>query len=88
MLLGCTHYPFLARTISDVLGRDVVLVDSADETAFSVRAMLDELALRPPDAATPALHRWYSSGDVDWFRRLGSQLLGPELDLVEAITWA
>jgi glutamate racemase len=88
LLLGCTHYPFLARTINDVLGRDVVLVDSADETAFSVSGMLDDLALRPPDAATPVTRRWYSSGDVDWFRRLGSQLLGPELDLVEAITWA
>ena len=87
LLLGCTHYPFLARTISDVLGRDVVLVDSADETAFSVRSMLDGLAPRPVDATMPATHRWYSSGDIDWFRRLGSQLLGPELDLVEAIAW-
>ena len=87
LLLGCTHYPFLARTISDVLGRDVVLVDSADETAFSVRSMLDGLDLRPSDAGVPAVHRWYSSGDVEWFRRLGSQLLGPELDLVEAIAW-
>ncbi len=87
LLLGCTHYPFLARTISDVLGRDVVLVDSADETAFSVREMLGGLAPRPVDATMPATHRWYSSGDIDWFRRLGSQLLGPELDLVEAIAW-
>ena len=41
LLLGCTHYPFLARTISDVVGRDVVLVSSADETAFELRATLD-----------------------------------------------
>ena len=40
LLLGCTHYPFLARTIADVMGRDVVLVSSADETAFEVRAIL------------------------------------------------
>src|SRR4051812_25814211 len=40
LLLGCTHYPFLARTISDVMGRDVVLVSSADETAFNVREIL------------------------------------------------
>ena len=40
LLLGCTHYPYLARTISDVMGRDVVLVSSADETAFEVRAEL------------------------------------------------
>jgi glutamate racemase len=87
LLLGCTHYPFLARTISDVLGREVVLVDSADETAFSVRAMLDAQGLRRTERLTPAVRRWYSSGDVDSFRRLGSQLLGPELDVVEAIEW-
>lgn len=87
LLLGCTHYPFLARTISDVVGRDVVLVDSADETAFSVRAMLEVRGLHPAEPRAPAIHRWYSSGDVDWFRKLGSRLLGPELDVVERITW-
>jgi glutamate racemase len=45
LLLGCTHYPFLARTIGDVMGRDVVLVSSADETAFEVRAALSEAGL-------------------------------------------
>ena len=37
LLLGCTHYPYLARVIADVMGPDVVLVSSADETAFAVR---------------------------------------------------
>ena len=46
LLLGCTHYPYLARTIGDVMGRGVVLVSSADETAFAVRRML-EAAWRP-----------------------------------------
>jgi glutamate racemase len=54
LLLGCTHYPFLARTIADVMGRDVVLVSSADETAFEVLARLDAEGLRaaghPPAA--------------------------------------
>ena len=47
LLLGCTHYPYLARTLSDVMGRDVVLVSSADETAFEVRRQL-ELGFRAP----------------------------------------
>ena len=38
LVLGCTHYPLLARTIADVMGPDVVLVSSAEETAFEVRA--------------------------------------------------
>jgi glutamate racemase len=87
LLLGCTHYPFLARTISDVMGRDVVLVDSADETAFRVADLLGELDLgRPVDGRT-GVHRFESSGDVEVFRRLGRQLLGPELDDVRAVAW-
>jgi glutamate racemase len=87
LLLGCTHYPFLARTIGDVMGRDVVLVSSADETAFEVRALLHDTGLvrRTPGKGA---HRFLSSGDVAWFRGLGAQLLGPELDAVEAWPWA
>ena len=36
LLLGCTHYPYLARVIGESVGKDVVLVSSADETAFAV----------------------------------------------------
>jgi glutamate racemase len=87
LLLGCTHYPFLARTIGDVMGRDVVLVDSADETAFRVRALLDELDLGRPLDGRSGRHRFESSGDVEVFRARGRRLLGPELDVVEHLTW-
>jgi glutamate racemase len=82
LLLGCTHYPFLARTIGEVMGHDVTLVSSADETAFAVRARLaDEGLLR--ESGTSGVHRFLSSGDVDLFRDLGSRLLGPELAQAE-----
>jgi glutamate racemase len=87
LLLGCTHYPFLARTLSDVMGRDVVLVSSADETAFEVRRLLEGTALARDPAGPRGTHRWRSSGDVDWFRQLGQQLLGPELTHVDPVTW-
>lgn len=91
LLLGCTHYPFLARTIGDAMGRDVVLVSSADETAFELRALLedsgtDRAAIEPGDERR-GVHRFLSSGDVDWFRDLGRRLLGPELDHVEKVEW-
>jgi len=85
LVLGCTHYPLLARTIGDVMGRDVVLVSSADETAFTVRAMLDPHA----DPAAPAVApRFVTSGDPAQFRRLGARFLGPEVDAVEAWSWS
>ena len=85
LLLGCTHYPFLARTIAEVMGRDVILVSSADETAFEVRR-----ALKASDDcrnATQGVHRFVSSGDVMTFARLGRGLFGPELNHVECHTW-
>ena len=45
LLLGCTHYPYLSRVIGETVGRDVVLVSSADETAFAVADLLDALDL-------------------------------------------
>jgi glutamate racemase len=86
VLLGCTHYPFLARTIGDVMGREVVLVSSAEETAFEVRAILDETGLVRRSGGKGE-HRFVSSGDVAWFTELGSRLLGPELSGVEPWSW-
>lgn len=79
LLLGCTHYPFLARTISDIMGHDVTLVSSADETAFAVRATLHSLGLLRA-GPSPGVAQFLSSGDVATFRQLGASLLGPELD--------
>lgn len=88
LLLGCTHYPFLARTISEVMGPGVVLVSSADETAFAARRHLDDAGLLrdaegPDGGSIIGARRFLSSGDVDVFRELGARLLGPELDRTE-----
>jgi glutamate racemase len=84
LLLGCTHYPFLARTISDAVGRDVVLVSSAEETAFEILGILGETGLGRRSRA-PGTQTWISSGERDTFRRLGRRLLGPEIDHV--VSW-
>lgn len=80
LLLGCTHYPYLSSVISQVMGPDVVLVSSADETAYVVR---DELAAaktaRSVESGNLGSHEFYSSGDVKHFAELGRRLLGPEL---------
>jgi len=86
LVLGCTHYPLLARTIGDVMGPDVVLISSADETAFAVRALVAAHGLAAP-AGTPTRHVFVTSGDTATFRSLGSRFLGPEVDAVESWSW-
>ena len=88
LLLGCTHYPFLARVIGDVMGPGVVLVSSADETAFELAALLGRLDLRrAPRNRASVRHRFASSGDAELFAALGGRLLGPELASAEPITF-
>jgi len=87
LLLGCTHYPYLARTISDVMGRDVVLVSSADETAFDARDRLDGSDLAAPQSRV-GTHRFFSSGDTTSFSTVGGRLFGPELARAETVPWA
>lgn len=87
LVLGCTHYPLLARTIGDVMGRDVVLVSSADETAFTVRDLVNREGLAASDGSG-ARHVFLTSGDVTTFRQLGVRFLGPEVESVEAWSWS
>jgi glutamate racemase len=86
LVLGCTHYPLLARTIGDVMGPDVVLVSSADETAFEVRGQIDETGRGLRD--DPRIVKFLTSGDPATFRELGARFLGPEVEQVEAWQWS
>ncbi len=83
LLLGCTHYPYLARAISDVMGSDVVLVSSADETAFEVHRMLNRTGLARGERSGSAT--FITTGDVNSFEELGRKLLGPELASAEQV---
>jgi glutamate racemase len=87
LVLGCTHYPLLARTIGDVMGPDVVLVSSADETAFEVREQIEAAGPRGPRDVTRNV-RFLTSGDPATFRELGARFLGPEVEQVEAWQWS
>ena len=81
LILGCTHYPLLTGVLSYVLGPDVVLISSAEETARRVVAGLldDDLLAEHPTGD----HRFVSSGDPDEFRRLALRFLGPRLAAVD-----
>jgi len=82
VVLGCTHYPLLTGVLSLVLGDEVTLVSSAEETAKDVYRALTRLdLLRDPDAAPPQ-HAFLATGDPEPFARLGRRFLGPEVDRV------
>lgn len=83
LLLGCTHYPYLADVIAAVMGPDVALVSSAEATALELRTLLGERGLLRTEPGTGD-HMFLSSGDISWFADLGRRLLGPELGAADA----
>jgi glutamate racemase len=88
LVLGCTHYPLLARTIGDIMGRGVVLVSSADETAFETRALLGSAGHTRRPGSGPPRRVFATSGNLATFRTLGARFLGPEVETVEAWEWS
>jgi glutamate racemase len=83
LILGCTHYPLLSGLISMVMGPDVVLISSAEETARDVYARAVDAGILRTETEPPE-HRFLCSGDPDAFRALGRRFLGPEVAEVMA----
>ncbi|MFD1826947.1 glutamate racemase [Mumia zhuanghuii] len=82
LVLGCTHYPLLTGVISYVMGDDVTLVSSADETAKDVYALLVRHELERTTDTLPE-HRFLTTGQPEQFRTLGRRFLGPEIEQVD-----
>jgi len=84
LVLGCTHYPLLKPALADAMGRDVALVDSAEEVAGEVAALLATEGLAGADG--PGGMQCYVSDNPDRFRTIGERFLGTalrEVTLVE-----
>ena len=84
LVLGCTHYPLLTGVISYVMGDEVTLVSSAEETAKDLyRVLADGDLLRADDGRDRGLS-FTTTGDTEVFRRLSKRFLGlgPEFDHV------
>ena len=82
VILGCTHYPLLTGVISYVMGEDVSLVSSAEETAKDVyRTLVANDLLRDQSLPGP-VHQFMVTGDPADFQRLGRRFLGPEIGAV------
>lgn len=85
LILGCTHYPFLSPMISEVMGPDVALINSAEETAREISTILyHKNGLERSDDYP--IHQFYCSGEPKMFRMIAQRWLGEEIHLTP-IVW-
>jgi len=83
LVLGCTHYPLLKSTLTGVLGREVLLVDSAEETANCVVQKLEsgDMLRSAPGGA----RRFFVTDVPTRFERVGGAFLGASLENVTQV---
>ena len=84
LILGCTHYPLLKSVIQSIMGKEVVIVDSAEETAKLVAERLQKLHKEGTPEEGPA-HRFYVSDIPHQFCEVGGRFLGMEMTSVEKV---
>jgi glutamate racemase len=78
LVLGCTHYPLLKKTLGEILGAGVTLIDSAEPTVRRLGALLQETGM----GAKPGVmigHQFCVTDASEKFTQIATRFLGGEL---------
>lgn len=85
LILGCTHYPFLADIIGSVMGSRVTLISSADETAREISTILYHKGMLATSNIVP-VHQFFCSGDPRMFKSIAQTWLNEQIK-VTPVVW-
>ena len=83
LVLGCTHYPLLTKSINKVVGDKIKLVNPAEETAKEVRETLRNLDIASEKRENEDMY--FVSDAPENFKELGELFLGFELESLKEI---
>ncbi|RJX20940.1 MAG: glutamate racemase [Ammonifex sp.] len=72
LVLGCTHYPFFAGPILQILGEKVAMVDPAVATTAEARREIMQRGMQGGESQPR--YEFYTSGDPEEFNRLAGLL--------------
>ena len=79
LIMGCTHYPLIRKTIGRAAGEGVTLINPAYETAVELRRLLEEHSLlageRPALGSSEPQYRFYVSDMAGQFRQFANSII-------------
>ncbi len=89
LVLGCTHYPLLRKTIHDVMGDGITLIDSGEETArFALRYLTEQGLLNPVTGDAPireGVHKYFVSDVPEKFGSIATRFLGRHIEKITRV---
>lgn len=80
LILGCTHYPLISDYIQEIMGEDVYLLSSAEETAREASAILHYHNIMSDPTANPE-HYFFTTGDEHHFKQIGEKWLEKRINV-------
>lgn len=84
VILGCTHYPVLKKTISKVLGKNIKLIDSGNEAAKEVKKILEKTNIQNSSKKN-GYHKFYVTDFPNKFKEISERFLGKNIRDVKKI---
>ena len=82
LILGCTHYPLLKNTIQKVMGKDVMLINSAREIAKEAKAVLDADGILNKSRGDKK-YKFFVSDEPLRFAKMGERFLKMRINCVK-----
>jgi glutamate racemase len=83
LVLGCTHYPFVADVIAAVAGPGVAVIDPSAAVARELRRRLEQARLTTPAETTGSVRFW-TGGPPDHLRDVARRV-GMDVTSVDAL---
>ncbi len=84
LILGCTHYPLLKEVIQQVVGPEITLISSSEETARETSTILQINQLLN-DETESFYHQFYTTGDVASFTSLTKRIFNSSIDNLKSV---
>ncbi|MDR2195638.1 MAG: glutamate racemase [Gallionellaceae bacterium] len=88
IILGCTHYPFLAPLIGEIAGRDVTLVETGAAVARELKRRVETELPVCHSTGEQKQERFYTSSDPQQAARILSLLWGKAVQCLPVETGA
>ncbi|MCM8792332.1 MAG: aspartate/glutamate racemase family protein, partial [Candidatus Omnitrophica bacterium] len=86
LLLGCTHYPLLKPVIQRVMGKNVTLIDSAEQVVYKVKELLEREQLFNL-SKKKGTHKFFVTDTPENFLRVAQHFLKEPIKNIKMVNY-
>ena len=83
LILGCTHYPFLKKVISDIMGPEVILINPAISTTLTLKEVLIQKGILKEEGK--GKENYYTTGSPEKVEKTAKIILNNDFYQVKKV---